>query len=102
VELEQQPVETQEQFRTREIAAFDGAFIGAHAMSQVVVINSHPTGAMSAGQRIDALIAPGGIRNCGKAANCQAVCPKDIPLTTSWARAGRAATVHVITTFFDG
>jgi succinate dehydrogenase / fumarate reductase iron-sulfur subunit len=102
VELEQQPGETQEQFRTRQVAAFDGAFIGAHAMSQVVLINSHPTGAMSAGPRIDALIAPGGIQNCGKAANCQAVCPKEIPLMTSWARAGRAATVHVIKNFFDG
>ncbi len=86
----------------RQDAAFDNAFIGAHAMSQVVLINSHPTGQMTAGKRIDALISPGGIQNCGKAANCQAVCPKGIPLMTSWARAGRAATIHVIKNFFDG
>lgn len=102
VELEQQPGETPEQFSARQNAVFDSAFIGAHAMSQVVLINSHPTGQMTAGKRIDALIAPGGIQNCGKAANCQAVCPKGIPLMTSWARAGRAATIHVIKKFFGG
>jgi succinate dehydrogenase / fumarate reductase iron-sulfur subunit len=102
VELEKQPTETQEQFCARQDAAFDNAFIGAHAMSQVVLINSHPTGQMSAGKHIDALIAPGGIQNCGKAANCQAVCPKGIPLMNSWARAGRAATIHVLKNFFDG
>jgi succinate dehydrogenase / fumarate reductase iron-sulfur subunit len=102
VELEKDAGETGEEFDARQNAVFDHAFIGAHAMSQVVLINSHPTGAMTAGQRIDALISPGGIQNCGKAANCQAVCPKKIPLMTSWARAGRAATIHVIKKFFDG
>jgi succinate dehydrogenase / fumarate reductase iron-sulfur subunit len=101
LELRPEPNETQEQFSTRQKAAFDAAFIGAHAMSQVVLINSHPTGKMTASQRIEALIAPGGIQNCGKAANCQAVCPKEIPLMTSWPRAGRAATIHVIKNFFD-
>ncbi len=33
--------------------------------------------------------------------NCVAVCPKDIPLTTSIARAGRAATVHALRKWFD-
>ncbi|MCE9524967.1 MAG: succinate dehydrogenase iron-sulfur subunit [Planctomycetales bacterium] len=102
VELARQPGETEEQFEARQGAVFDGAFIGAHAMSQVVLMNLHPTGQMTAGKRIDALIAPGGIQNCGKAANCQAVCPKEIPLMTSWARAGRAATIHVVKSFFDG
>lgn len=102
VELNQQPDETNEQFNQRQDQAFDSAFIGAHAMSQVVLLNSHPTGRMTASQRLDALIAPGGIQNCGKAANCQAVCPQEIPLMTSWGRAGRAATVHVIKRFFDG
>lgn len=102
VELEHRTGETNEQFGARQEAAFDNAFIGAHAMSQVVLINSNPTGAMTAGQRIDALMGPGGIQNCGKAANCQAVCPKNIPLMTSWARAGRAATVRVVKGYFGG
>jgi succinate dehydrogenase / fumarate reductase iron-sulfur subunit len=38
---------------------------------------------------------------CGNAQNCVAVCPKEIPLTTSIARAGRAATVHSIKQWFD-
>lgn len=95
-----EPDETNKQARQREDAEFDAAFIGAHAMSQVVLINSNPTGRMTARRRLDTLIAPGGIQNCGKAANCEAVCPQEIPLMTSWARAGRAATIHVIKTFF--
>jgi succinate dehydrogenase / fumarate reductase iron-sulfur subunit len=102
VELSPQSGETNEQFKEREDAAFDAGFIGAHANSQVVLTNSHPTGRLTASQRIEALIAPGGIQNCGKAANCQAVCPQEIPLMTSWGRAGRAATVHVIKKLFDG
>jgi succinate dehydrogenase / fumarate reductase iron-sulfur subunit len=70
--------------------------------SQVVLMNSHPTGAMTKTARIEAMIAEGGIQNCGKAGNCQAVCPKEIPLMTSWGRAGRAATVHTIRKLFDG
>lgn len=100
MQLKQDTGESNEQFSARQAVAFDHAFIGAHAMSQVVLVNSHPTGRMTAGQRIDALISPGGIQNCGKAANCQAVCPKGIPLMTSWARAGRAATVHMIKKLF--
>ena len=65
-------------------------------------MNSHPTGQMTAKARIEALIAEGGIQNCGKAANCQAVCPKKIPLMTSWARAGRAATLYAIKEWFAG
>ncbi|MGE3241838.1 MAG: succinate dehydrogenase iron-sulfur subunit [Pirellulales bacterium] len=102
VETNPQPGETSEQVSRREDAAFDAAFIGAHAMSQVVLMNSNPTGHMAASERLEALISPGGIQNCGKAANCQAVCPQEIPLMTSWGRAGRATTVHVIKRFFDG
>ncbi len=102
VELRRQKGESTKDFEKRQDAAFDRVFIGAHANSQVVLMNSHPTGANTAHQRLDALIAEGGIQNCGKAANCQAVCPKNIPLMTSWGRAGRAVTVRVIKKFFDG
>ena len=102
VELQQQVGEANGDFDQRQDATFDRAFIGAHANSQVVLMNSHPTGAQTANQRLDMLMAEGGIQNCGKAANCQAVCPKNIPLMTSWARAGRATTVHAIKNFFDG
>ena len=102
VDVQSQPGETDDQFRSRQDNTYDRAFIGAHAMSQVVLLNSNPTGQMTATNRVEALIAPGGIQNCGKAGNCQAVCPKEIPLMTSWARAGRAATIHVLKKLFDG
>lgn len=101
IELEQQPNESDEDFHKREQTAFDQAFVGAHAISQVALFNNHPTGKTLASDRIDALTSPGGIQDCGNAQNCVAVCPKEIPLTTSIARAGRAATVHAIRSWFE-
>ncbi len=101
VELTRRDGETEADFRKRETAAFDSAFVGAHAISQVMLFNNHPTGQMNAGERMDALTAEGGIQVCGNAQNCVAVCPKNIPLTTSIAKAGRAATVHAIKRWFD-
>jgi succinate dehydrogenase / fumarate reductase iron-sulfur subunit len=102
VELRPYADETGEQFRQREDAVFDRHFIGAHANSQAVLMNSNPTGKMTATRRILSMLGPGGIQNCGKAANCQAVCPKGIPLMKSWARAGRAATLFALRKLFDG
>lgn len=101
IELERYPNETDEQFAAREQAEFDRAFLGAHAINQAVFYNTHPTGKMNAGERLDALMQPGGIQACGNAQNCVAVCPKQIPLTTSIGRAGRATTVHGIKSWFD-
>lgn len=101
VELIRHDGETDEAFRQREEAAFSASFIGAHAISQAVLFNSHPTGKMNAGERLEALKAPGGLQVCGNAQNCVAVCPKEIPLTTSIAKAGRAATVHTLKKWFD-
>lgn len=58
-------------------------FIGAAAISQVRLFNSHPTGKMNAEERLDALMGEGGIEDCGNAQVCVEVCPKNIPLTTS-------------------
>ncbi len=102
IELTRHENESVEEFAARERLQFDQHFIGAHANSQVVLMNSNPTGRMAAVERLNALIAPGGIQNCGKAGNCQAVCPKNIPLMTSWGRAGRATTLHVLKRYFDG
>lgn len=101
IELERYPNETDAQFAAREQAEFDRAFLGAHAINQAVFYNAHPTGKLNAGERLDALMEPGGIQACGNAQNCVAVCPKEIPLTTSIARAGRATTVHGIKSWFD-
>jgi succinate dehydrogenase / fumarate reductase iron-sulfur subunit len=101
IELAREPGETEEQFTKRQRQVFDGAFVGAHAISQVIRFNGHPTGEMQAGERLDALMGEGGIQACGNAQNCVAVCPKKIPLTRSIAQAGRATTVRAIKKWFD-
>jgi succinate dehydrogenase / fumarate reductase, iron-sulfur subunit len=58
-------------------------FIGPAAISQARLFNAHPTGAMHASARLEALMGPGGVQSCGKAQNCVRVCPKGIPLTES-------------------
>tara|TARA_R110002049_G_scaffold309268_1_gene519620 strand:- start:161549 stop:162403 length:855 start_codon:yes stop_codon:yes gene_type:complete len=101
IELQQKPDESDEAFEQRKEQAYDEAFVGPHAISQAMLFNNHPTGKVLKSERMDALTSPGGIQACGNAQNCVAVCPKEIPLTTSIARAGRAATVHVIKKWFD-
>lgn len=71
-------------------------FIGAAAISQAILFNSHPTGRHNAHERLEALMVPGGIADCGNAQNCAKVCPKEIPLLQSIARAGRQTTVYAI------
>jgi succinate dehydrogenase / fumarate reductase iron-sulfur subunit len=92
---------SEEERRQQQQAEFDEGFVGAHAISQAMLFNSHPTGKNIAGERLDALTGEGGIQICGNAQNCVAVCPKEIPLTTSIARAGRAATIHSIKKWFE-
>lgn len=76
-------------------------FVGAAAISQVVLFNSHPTGKLEAGQRLETLFGPGGIAECGNAQNCVKVCPKEIPLTVSIAKAGRDTTLHAIKSWLN-
>ena len=71
-------------------------------MSQARLFNEHGTGKVLAGDRLDALMGPGGINDCGNAQNCVKVCPKEIPLTESIAAMGRAVTVHAFKRFFAG
>ncbi len=73
-----------------------GEVLGAAAISQAVLFNMHPTGRLNAHERLEALMAPGGITDCGNAQNCVKVCPKDIPLTDSIAKAGRQTTLHAL------
>jgi succinate dehydrogenase / fumarate reductase iron-sulfur subunit len=101
IEPARQEGEPAAEFEARRREAFDAAFVGAHAISQAMLFNAHPTGKMIADERLEALTGPGGIQMCGNAQNCVAVCPKRIPLTRSIARAGRAATVWAIKKLFD-
>lgn len=101
IEVTRKPDESDEAFEARKAAAYDKGFIGAAAISQAMLFNNHPTGKVLADDRNDALTEAGGVQVCGNAQNCVAVCPKEIPLTQSIARAGRSATIHTLKKFFD-
>ncbi len=101
IELPRLDQESDEAYERRKLEAYDEAFVGPHAISQAMLFNNHPTGKALASERVDALTGPGGIQACGNAQNCVSVCPKEIPLTTSIARAGRAATVQMIKKWFE-
>lgn len=100
VELTRQEGESEEQFAAREKVAWEHDFIGPSAISWAMRFNMHPTGRMTAGERLAALMGPGGITDCGNAQNCVKVCPKEIPLTRSIGQAGRATTIYAIKRWF--
>ncbi|MFQ5414085.1 MAG: succinate dehydrogenase iron-sulfur subunit [Phycisphaerae bacterium] len=76
------------------------AFIGPAVISQAVLFNAHPTGKVDADARLAVLTSAGGIADCGNSQNCVRVCPKDIPLTDSIARAGRDTTLYKLRQWF--
>jgi succinate dehydrogenase / fumarate reductase iron-sulfur subunit len=76
-------------------------FVGAAVISQVRLFNDHPTGAALKDERLDVLMEDGGVADCGKAGNCQEVCPKEIPLLESIAAVQRQATLYTIRRFFS-
>jgi succinate dehydrogenase / fumarate reductase iron-sulfur subunit len=69
-------------------------FIGPAALNQVRLFNEHPSGEMHKDVRLNAIMGPGGITDCGNAQNCVQVCPKEIPLTDSIAYLYRETTWH--------
>ena len=101
IDLTQRDDESDDAFEKRKNEAYDSGFVGAHAVSQTMLFNSHPIGKMITDERLEAVTSQGGIQMCGNAQNCVSVCPKHIPLTRSIARAGRAATIWAIKKLFD-
>ncbi|MDE3171024.1 MAG: succinate dehydrogenase iron-sulfur subunit [Acidobacteriota bacterium] len=77
-------------------------FVGAAIISQVRLFNMHPTGKLHAGERLEALMGPGGIEDCDNAQNCVKVCPKGIPLTESIAAVNGQVIRHALKTWFTG
>jgi succinate dehydrogenase / fumarate reductase iron-sulfur subunit len=75
-------------------------FVGAAAISQVRLFNTHPTGKALKRERLAALMGDGGIQECGYAQNCVEACPKDIPLTRSIAEVGGAVMKQAIVDLF--
>jgi succinate dehydrogenase / fumarate reductase iron-sulfur subunit len=56
---------------------------------------------MHADERLQAVMGPGGIADCGNAQNCEAVCPKEIPLTEAIAEVGRQTTRYMLRKLFS-
>jgi succinate dehydrogenase / fumarate reductase iron-sulfur subunit len=90
----------QYQFEEDE-SKWDTAFLGAAPISQARLFNEHETGKQLKDERLEALMGPGGINDCGNAQNCVKVCPKEIPLTESIAAVGRSATLQAFKKFFQ-
>src|SRR3979409_1908625 len=78
----------------------DTGFVGAAAISQVRLFNTHPTGQALKRERLPALMGDGGIQECGYAQNCVEICPKEIPLTTSIAEVGGQVMKQAISDLF--
>jgi succinate dehydrogenase / fumarate reductase iron-sulfur subunit len=69
-------------------------FVGPQALNQVRLFNSHPSGKLNSGERLDSVMGVGGVTDCGDAQNCVKVCPKLIPLTESIAVVSRDTTIR--------
>jgi succinate dehydrogenase / fumarate reductase iron-sulfur subunit len=57
------------------------AFVGAAVLAEIDRVNRVDPG--RAERRLRALMAPGGVADCGKARNCVEVCPESLPLFDS-------------------
>lgn len=75
-------------------------FLGPAALAQVHLKNEHPTGRYNKSERLHAIMAEGGLSDCGNAQNCVRVCPKEIPLTTAIGHLGRAVSVQMLKDLF--
>jgi len=78
----------------------DTNFVGPQAIAQALYFNEHETGSRLKDERLDELMGPGGISDCGQAQNCVKVCPKGVPLTEAIAKIGRQTTRHAFKRFF--
>jgi succinate dehydrogenase / fumarate reductase iron-sulfur subunit len=75
-------------------------FLGPAPLAQVRLMNAHPTGRYDKTERLHAIMAEGGLSDCGNAQNCVRVCPKEIPLTTAIGELGRQTTVQMLKDLF--
>ncbi|MCF1183860.1 succinate dehydrogenase iron-sulfur subunit [Marichromatium gracile] len=75
-------------------------FVGPAPLAQVRLMNAHPTGRHDKTERLHAIMAEGGLSDCGNAQNCVRVCPKAIPLTTAIGELGRQTTIQALKDLF--
>ncbi len=72
------------------------AFIGPAPLAQITRFNAHPLGESLRAERLEAARGPGGVHECGKAQNCEKVCPKRLPLVWAIAELNRQAVAYSI------
>ena len=77
-------------------------FIGAAAIAQAKLFNTHPVGKREREKRLHLLMEEGGVSECGNAQNCVKVCPKKLPLTDTIAAIGRDVTIQAVKNVFKG
>jgi succinate dehydrogenase / fumarate reductase, iron-sulfur subunit len=77
-------------------------FVGAAALGEVYRLNAHPVGALQRGDRLAAVMGPGGVADCGHAENCVEVCPVGIPLLDAIQRVARASSRVLIADWLLG
>jgi succinate dehydrogenase / fumarate reductase iron-sulfur subunit len=73
-----------------------GDFIGAAGLNRLRLFNAHPTGRLGARDRLESVMGPGGVADCGKAQNCVEVCPVGVPLVDSIQVVSRDTTKELI------
>jgi succinate dehydrogenase / fumarate reductase iron-sulfur subunit len=71
-------------------------FVGAAALNQVHRLNQEPLGRHDRRERLHAVMAPGGVADCGKAQNCVEVCPVGVPLVDSIQHVSRDASKELL------
>ena len=71
-------------------------FVGAAALAQVRRLNLNPVGGLGRSERLERVMGPGGVADCGKAQNCVEVCPMQIPLVDGIQGVARDATKRLI------
>ncbi len=76
-------------------------FLGPQIVSQVRLFNMNPIGRMQKASRLQPMMGPGGISECGNAQNCEKVCPKNVPLFDSLAAIGRDTSLQGLKNFFS-
>ncbi len=74
----------------------DGRYLGPQPLAQVLYQNLHPTGTLHAHVRLDAIMGPDGITNCGMAQNCSRMCPKGVPLVEAISLLGAETLRHAL------
>ena len=76
-------------------------FIGPSPIAQAYMYNINPLGEYDKANRLNALMAKGGITSCGNSGNCVKACPKGIKLTTYLAQINRDVNIQALKNIFD-